>query len=118
MAKEFKEYDKMFKTGKDSDLSQVELEEAKKITKWEFMVQHHTMQTVREAVYLMEDHMDWQEFRVSLKGQSTHVKLYRLAKRYRVAQKLGIWQDIVRVDNYIGALKRGGQLNMNLEIMK
>lgn len=54
----------------------------------------------------------WQSFRLSLKGLSTEDKLYRL-DNYLVSRELngGVSRDEqVRVDNYINALLRGGQL--------
>lgn len=118
MAKEFKNYDKMFKKGSDSDLSHHDLVEARKIVRWEHPVNQHSMDVIRAAVYYADDHLNWQQFRVSLKGQSTQVKLWRLDRKFRLAQQLGFHEDIVRVDNYIGALKRGGQLNAAGEIIK
>lgn len=65
------------------------------------------------------DDEDWQEFRVSMKGKSTEVKIGML-QRYdfemhggeNVFSALDIvdCDYCIRVDNYIKALCRGGQL--------
>lgn len=76
-------------------------------------------QRIAEAV----DNEDWQEFRVSLKGRTTLEKLYLLQNYYNE----GLWRHLypncplevgveewanyqIRIDNYIKALCRGGQL--------
>ena len=54
----------------------------------------------------------WQQFRLSLKGRTTWVKLDMLGD-YVEAHKVGghlTRVQQVRVDNYINALLRGGQL--------
>src|SRR5690348_9516482 len=64
------------------------------------------------------DNEEWQKFRVSLKGKSTQTKLEML-ERYWNAWCGGIGlcggahdcDFCIRVDNYIKALCRGGQLN-------
>lgn len=113
MAKEFKQFDKVFRQGADSDLSAAELAEASKITRWTLPVESWSPEQVREAVYSAPGYEGWQQFRVSLKGQSTKVKLYRLRNLSCIT-----WQERCRRDNYIGALKRGGQLGMDLEVRK
>jgi hypothetical protein len=64
---------------------------------------------IAEAV----DNEEWQRFRVSMKGKSTHEKLDML-KRYYTTHSVGGQfpsDDVkIRVDNYIKALCRGGQL--------
>ena len=61
----------------------------------------------------------WQNFRLSMKGKPTTRKLVMLH----------IWRTNnpgcqmnraleVQVDNYLNALKRGGQLNMDLEVQR
>lgn len=54
----------------------------------------------------------WQEFRKSLKGLATNNKLRHLAERRRRLENEGRWNrtEEVRIDNYINALLRGGQL--------
>lgn len=58
----------------------------------------------------------WQIFRLSLKGISTREKLRRLADWYDGEEprsdKYTKWQREVQVGNYLGALRRGGQLDM------
>jgi hypothetical protein len=62
--------------------------------------------TRKEIMEAVKD-SDWQEFRISLKGLPTKRKLERLA----------VWKEDhkgrkaeVQVENYINALKRGGQI--------
>ena len=71
---------------------------------------------VADAVYQSGDYMDWQMFRVGLKGLTTKDKLRALWCRLTAYEESAT--ERVRVNNYIGALKRGGQLNDKLEIAK
>jgi len=77
-----------------------------------------TSRRIAQAV----DNEEWQEFRVSLKGKSTAEKLTHL-KRYwnnnvhghviKVSAPVSQYEHCdycIRVDNYIKALCRGGQL--------
>lgn len=65
-----------------------------------------TSRRIAEAV----DDEDWQKFRLSMKGQSTERKLNMLEEYYNA--HVGEDEDnvTIRVDNYIKALCRGGQL--------
>jgi hypothetical protein len=62
------------------------------------------------------DNEEWQAFRVSLKGKSTKDKLAELKKYYHANIKLRLggtdwdYDVFVRVDNYLKALARGGQI--------
>ena len=68
---------------------------------------------------------NWQRVRLSMKGQTTAEKL-RLLKQWRDACLFDdgrgglhlLTSTIVQVDNYLGALRRGGQLDMNNMIRK
>ena len=132
MAKEFKAYDKEFRSyigklfdyelqGTDFDLR---LAVAIKEWKWKEAYQIYGHNEVRHAVYLADDAMEWQKFRVSLKGFNTQEKLYRLRYRWtwKVLHEMQYGSDNlahrerVRINNYLGALVRGGQLNSNLEV--
>jgi hypothetical protein len=83
----------------------------------------YSREQIAYAVYesLEADH--WQKFRVSLKGLSTKEKIYCLGW-YWVTEVINEIDDepkrrnIIRVNNYLGALKRGGQLNGELIIIK
>jgi hypothetical protein len=69
---------------------------------------------IAEAV----DDEEWQKFRVSLKGQSTRDKLQKLREYYNdEGHGCAFYEphpencDVcIRVDNYLKALARGGQL--------
>jgi hypothetical protein len=62
------------------------------------------------------DDEGWQKFRLSMKGKSTATKLDMLKKYWtdnggtRTTHNDDSWKINVRVDNYIKALCRGGQL--------
>ena len=83
----------------------------------------------RDAIKTAVDDPDWQRFRESLRGTSTEFKLLRL-ESYAFGQlgggapELGLYSsrvDIyraIRVSNYLNALKRGGQLNIKLEVVR
>lgn len=85
---------------------------------------------VQFCVYQASDHEEWQLFRVSMKGLPTKSKLYMLHNRY-VTLVSSVASDNpsgpewtqykiqkCRIDNYLGALVRGGQLNSNLEVVR
>lgn len=124
MAKEFRDFDKKYKhlirldAGEDSTMRMA----AELTSKWEHPVKVYTHDQVRFATYFAPGSEEWQQFRVSMKGQSTKMKLARLNLRYLAAQaveKEGEWElEKVRIDNYILALKRAGQLNENLEVVR
>ena len=90
------------------------VEEIQAITCWPFAIIVHPQPTVQYAVYDSPKARDWQIFRIALKGLTTRQKLYQLRKRYREmletirADTFPVEQ--IQIDNYIGALQRGGQL--------
>lgn len=70
--------------------------------------------------YCVNEHT-WQVFRLSLKGQPTHVKLDRLAEWYDGWGQAQEYSQPIRelqVGNYLGALRRGGQLDASNQIRK
>lgn len=81
---------------------------------WEYCI--HGREEIRNAVYRYPDHEAWQFFRVGLHGLTTQKKLYCLAWYWAQGDK--DWARKIRIDNYLGALVRGGQLNDRLEILK
>lgn len=82
------------------------------MNKWPHDVESWGMHEILEAV----DNAEWQRFRMSLKKQPTTEKLVRLDRLLKLSA--GDRKDKCRIDNYINALKRGGQLNMNLEVVR
>jgi hypothetical protein len=85
--------------------------------------------------YLVQDFCvrdaGWQKFRLSLKGLPTHEKLARLIQWWDDKRNLAekwqgkhiekvaiITETEVQVGNYLGALRRGGQLDANNRIKK
>ena len=90
---------------------------------WLRKVDSWSMEEILDAV----DDADWQAFRLSLKGKATTRKLEMLDDYMeRASARLAAGEidkdeyrkECIRVDNYINALKRGGQLNMALEVVK
>ena len=83
---------------------------AAKLTVW-------NMRQILEAV----DDAKWQKFRLSLKGIATTEKLLRLSDWLDAAfLRDGAihWKDQCRVDNYVNALKRGGQLTVDGKVQR
>lgn len=62
---------------------------------------------------------DWQNVRLSMKGQPTHMKLKILltwwSTWYDTPNK---YETEVQVGNYLGALRRGGQLDAHNQVRK
>lgn len=131
MAQEFKLFDKKFAKEKRTHAFLRRLSDAEGISRmahlkrrggWPFAFRIWDQAFVQECVYKLEDHEDWQLFRYSLKGLTTYQKLTMLWI-YGISHTLpdGSGCDVVaqcRIDNYIGALKRGGQLGSKLEVLK
>lgn len=133
MAREFKAFDKKYASFAGSALNMIESkgfpifrEDIAKIESWPQMyafTEDYAMSTIAFAVYKAPDAEEWQKFRVSLKGLSTREKLCAL-NWYWIRYVIG-WNDlgryqhnIIRVNNYLGALKRSGHLDSNLRVAK
>jgi len=72
------------------------------------------------------ENANWQKIRLSMKGVATHVKLkickdwwdkQREAARIENDQDLW-WATEVQIGNYLGALRRGGQLDGSNQVRK
>ncbi len=62
---------------------------------------------------------EWQDVRLSMKGKATHEKLAILQSWFHRLFASGETQRaMVQVVNYLGAVRRGGQLNEKNEIRK
>lgn len=140
MAKEFKHFDKIFAelTGKgivlcgyqDSTRLREIIRESCML--WPFkehFTEKYTAEMIKFAVYDEPTAWDWQRFRVSLKGLTTPEKLFclswwwcrRVAGREMISDSsVNKYTEInkIRVNNYLGALKRGGQLDKDLRVVK
>lgn len=121
--KRFKHFDRKFKEymRTDGDETPELLARAKKIDRWEQDVHVWPQHKVQHAVYDAPDAEQWQKFRVSLKGQSTRVKLARLRQRHidiLDARDSQYEIEKIRIDNYIGSLVRGGQLDDKYRVVK
>lgn len=146
MSQKFKEYDKKFSafynTILETDITQ---EQAEIINEWKYHkdIILWTRAQIADAVYNSKSAENWQKFRVSLKGNSTRLKLLRLQRRYEsnvIRASLAVeyeykfedinygWQykgeedeifyEKVRIDNYIGALRRQMSLNADYCVVK
>jgi hypothetical protein len=122
--KKFKDYDRAF-TAHQIYLQRatwlVGYAFADRLEAWPHTVNSWSQDFVQKCVYHYSDHVEWQLFRVSLKGLDTYEKLYCLDKYFGMVVNDGATQYIVekcRIDNYIGALVRGGQLNRKYEVQR
>jgi len=94
------------------------------IYRWPLSVTQWPQSQVQYCVYDAEDARKWQLFRVSLKHEGTQGKLQMLLAYfvdecfYHKDDPIRSQREKVRIDNYIGALRRGGQLNEHMEIVK
>ena len=137
MAKEFKDFDVKYKGLAGTALKTIESiggkiawEDINACDHWPYMQQFtedYSMSTIRFAVYHSPGAEEWQKFRVSLKGLKTREKMYALSWYWdcHIAPGAGAsishehWsREIIRVNNYLGALKRGGQLDSELRVVK
>lgn len=139
MAKEYKTYDKKYRSLMKTNYSteaciEEMLFESKFITGWKYLdalLYTWNAEAIRLAVYLIEEPRidkkftaeEWQKFRVSLKGQSTWMKLARLKERYERNVLVNTQPTIrnierIRICNYISALRRGGYLDSNYEVVR
>lgn len=133
MAKEFKNYDKLFAKDKGTAFWQLPLEYRQKrdpqgaviksITCWTSLchsydkmahfTEAYSHDQIRAATYEHPNSEHWQKFRVGLKGLATREKLWCLLMyRTWMCNAQPMWEDTIHimVNNYLGALKRGGQL--------
>lgn len=127
MASKFKDYDVIFADNRAQTMNNIEKSHGKiPLEDWldkkswaEFIPDwfecDYSQEAIRNAVYVVYGAEDWQKFRVGLKGLVTEAKLYCLAWYYTQAPTV---MRHIRVQNYLGALVRGGQLNGKLEILK
>ena len=114
--KQFKEFDrKLSRHIGELALDALQAQMAEYIHRWQFPTGSWPQPQVQHAVYEAECAEAWQRFRVGLKGLSTQAKLYRLEELLVTSRNP---LDKIRIDNYIGALIRGGQLNEAREVVR
>lgn len=134
MAKQFKEWDKKFSHREVVQESNYWLpfnimpSVIMNIDKWPLPVDVWPQDFVQHCVYHVEGdnylhHRKWQLFRVSMKGHTTQEKVFMLINYYQSNVVEAMSEDErkiqkCRVDNYLGALIRGGQLNKEYEVCK
>lgn len=133
-AKKFKEFDQRFKQYQGKILPEERIDfdhkAASEFSEWplmrEFYDNKFSHEEVSRAVYGTPSSINWQMFRVSLKGQSTNYKLYRLHKRYirKVAEHVVTANNVenelemIRIFNYIGALRRNNAIDPAGKVIK
>lgn len=122
--KKFEEYNIKYKhLARTDEMEEPHIQDlARDMNSWGAEVKQWRQSLVQFAVYGAEDHEEWQKFRCSLKGQSTKMKLARLHLYLQNAKSKAETitdQELaqIRVDNYLGALVRGGQLNSKYEVV-
>lgn len=92
------------------------LDEQTRRSQWKYHDQKRVWSQleIHHAVYETSTVYEWQTFRIALKGLNTSEKLIVLERRWEdlVVQADGSHDEIeqCRIDNYINALARGGQL--------
>lgn len=135
VAKEFKEFDKKYSKLAGTALNTIRatghhVAFVDQIGCWKHIdrfTEDYSMGTINFAVYKAPGAEEWQKFRVSLKGLSCREKLYALQWYWDTHVACGVsaystsedWaRQLIRVNNYLGALKRGGFLNSRLEVIK
>jgi hypothetical protein len=67
--------------------------------------------------FCMQD-PEWQKLRISMKGIPTHEKLVKLRSWWHTHAREAALRTEVQVGNYLGALRRGGQLNDDNQVRK
>lgn len=102
--------------------AQILREDATAIVKWPFegpagfdhaTVKRYCVDTTHNEV------ADWQRVRLSMKGKKTHEKLAILMRHYEKGGGTACdFGTHVQVYNYLGALRRGGQLDDQNRIRK
>jgi hypothetical protein len=83
--------------------------------KWTHEIEHYSPAEVQE--FCVNDSA-WQKFRLSLKGKPTHEKLeqlqyWRRQHLFCAEHEVLPRRHQVQIDNYLNALKRGGQLSVD-----
>lgn len=127
----FRDFDVKYADLKGTALKAIELkggtianEDIKQIKGWDetltFPYKTYEQSVIQQMVYYESDAEDWQRFRVSLKGLTTREKLYCLMHTWLECVDKDLptrFRAEVRINNYLGALVRGGQLNGKLEVI-
>lgn len=90
---------------------------------WYFEVKQWSQDFVQDCVYRVADVALWQLLRTSMKGLTTKEKLQFLLAYYHssITNDASREQMMIvkcRIDNYIGALRRGGQLDAEYNIVR
>ena len=103
---------------------QQKLIQVSQIKRWPYAYTSHSQQNVQYAVYHSQWSREWQIFRIALKGLTTRQKLFQLIKRWKetetVMRQTGNSEyyrtRVVQIENYVGALVRGGLLDEQAQV--
>lgn len=121
--KKFQEWDRMFSQSELTEervkwLFTGTVEDRMGHTQWPHAVMSHAQRDIQIAVYELPSSVGWQRFRVSMKGCTTSEKLHMLLARRAFYDSAHPEHTIetIRIDNYLGALIRGGQLSNDGEL--
>jgi hypothetical protein len=85
--------------------------------RWEHDIKHLTTEQIRFAVRCST----WQDFRLGMKGVDTKTKLFMLESWLIMGSTCNHCTGEIRqhqVDNYLNALKRGGQLDLEGNVVR
>lgn len=132
MAKEFKQFEQKYRHLAGTALKSIEAisgriprDDITAMTEWPHMLyftEAYSVGEIRHAVYESSGAENWQKFRVALKGLSCMEKLYALNwywyRNIVSGTKGQAALQTVRINNYLGALKRGGFLDSQLRVIK
>ena len=133
MSQEFKNYDKVYAEyrGRGLEYCGVKLQGTLDLIErtcnyWPYrdrFTEDYSQTSIRNAVYFALKASEWQKFRVSLKGLNTKQKIFCLVWWWDIyvdgeSIATNNQYDIIRVNNYLGALKRAGLLDSNLNVCK
>lgn len=83
---------------------------------YKILSEHMLEFTMTNEIHMAVAEDEWQKFRVNLKGESTKTKLCKLADW--LVEHGYSHKSKVQVTNYINALKRGGQLFIDMRIKR
>lgn len=98
------------------------------LDRWVYKIESYSPEEVK--AFCVRDR-EWQSFRLSMKGKPTHKKIRMLYARRAGLMNTHLKCDHllcesgklcrrhqVQIDNYLNALKRGGQLGMEAQVLK
>ena len=83
--------------------------------RWPYEVKHLTRTEIMDAIKCDA----WQDLRLSMKGRPSMIKLDMCVTWLEIGcETCGEAKRSIQIDNYINALKRGGQLDVDGNIVR